>query len=54
MNERARLVTKAQRAIRQSPDTRALKREAKAGNPYVLAFLRTRGIEYRDGALRSS
>jgi hypothetical protein len=51
MNERGRLVTRAQRAIRQSPDTRAIKRELEQGNSYVLRFLRGRGLDYVNGSI---
>jgi hypothetical protein len=44
-------VTRAQRAIRAAPDTRALKRELQAGNPYAFAFLAARGLTYRNGTI---
>ena len=46
MNARPRLVARAQRAIRQAPDTRAIKRELAAGNPYVERFLAARGLRW--------
>lgn len=46
-----RLVSRAQRAIAKGADTRALKRELAAGNPYAHAFLARRGLEYRDGVI---
>ena len=51
VNARRSLVSKAQRAIGLSPDTRALKRELRDGNPYVLAFLHRRGLVFEDGAI---
>lgn len=46
-----RLVVKALRAIRQAPDTRALKRELRNGNPYAHGFLARRGLTFEGGAI---
>jgi hypothetical protein len=43
------LVLRAQRAWRQCPDTRALKRELRNGNPYALALLERHGATYENG-----
>lgn len=46
MNARNRLVMRALRAIELAPDTRALKRECRMGNPYVLHWLEARGCRW--------
>lgn len=46
MNARPGQVARAQRAIRQAPDTRAMHRELRDGNPYVRQFLARRGLTY--------
>jgi hypothetical protein len=53
VNTESRLVTRALRALRQSPDTRALKRELRAKNHYALALLHARDLDYVDGAIVS-
>jgi hypothetical protein len=45
-------VLAAQNAFRKGGDTRAIKRELARGNPYVVAALRARGLEYVGGAIR--
>src|SRR5438128_10516758 len=40
------LVSRAQRAIRESPDTRALKRELREGNRYALRWLALHGLRW--------
>lgn len=50
VNQRPALVVRALRAMRQAPDTRAIKREATAGNPYIERLLASRGLIY-DGAV---
>lgn len=52
MNTTPKLVSRAQRAIRKSPDTRALKRELREGNPYAIGYLAGRGLVYIGGAIR--
>lgn len=47
----ARQVIRAQRAIRQSPDTRALKRELANGNRYAHGWLARRGLRFIGGAI---
>ncbi|MCA1571178.1 MAG: hypothetical protein LC798_12845 [Chloroflexi bacterium] len=49
-NTRATTVLRAQRAMEQAPDTRAIKRELQRGNPYVVAMLRSRGVVYLRGS----
>jgi hypothetical protein len=49
MAQRRNQVLLAQKAFRQGGDTRMLKRELAAGNPYALAKLARRGLEYRGG-----
>ena len=49
VNQRSGLVRRALRAWRKSPDTRALKRELRDGNPYALALVRSHGADYVDG-----
>lgn len=44
-------VARAERAIRNGADTRYLKRELAAGNPYARAALFARGFEYVRGAI---
>lgn len=51
LTDRRAQVSRLARAIAQAPDTRALKRELRAGNPYAEAFLARRGLIYRDGAI---
>jgi hypothetical protein len=46
------LVLRAKRAIDQGGDTRLLKRELLAANPYIHRFLARRGLEFRDGAIQ--
>lgn len=53
MDARRNQVVKAQRAIRQSPDTRALKRELRNGNRFALAWLELHGMNYENGMIVS-
>jgi len=52
MNTRPGQVARALRAFRKSPDTRALKRELRDGNPYAAALIEARGCEYANGAIQ--
>jgi hypothetical protein len=45
-------VLRARAALAAAPDTRAIKREIKAGNRYVLAKLDRMGLVYDGGAIR--
>ena len=50
VNTRPGQVRRAARAMRQAPDTRAIKRELQHGNPYMGALLHSRGLAYLRGS----